>query len=92
MFLLSAFYENVHETVQIRVSGKGGNSSQKGTHAYNLQSARMALFGKLVIVLNNLKTNSDFSQFQLSIGGKFPKEEYQALASSYPFLHPSYHC
>ena len=78
MFLLSAFYENVHQTVKANVGGKGGNVSRKGTHAYNLEKARQALFGKLVIVLNNLRTNSEFSQFQLRIGGKFPRQEYLA--------------
>lgn len=63
MFLLSAFYENVHETVQSRVAGRAGDSSRKGTHAYNLERARQSLFGKIVVVLNNLKTNSEFSQF-----------------------------
>lgn len=57
MFLLSAFYENVHETVQANVSGRAGDPSRKGSHAHNLSKARTALFGKLVIVLNNLKTN-----------------------------------
>ena len=63
MFLLSAFYENVHETVRANVSGRAGNASHKGTHAYNLDKARLALFGKIVIVLNNLKQNSEFSQY-----------------------------
>lgn len=78
MFLLSAFYENVHETIKARVSGKAGDASRKGTHAYNLERARQSLFSKLVVVLNNLRTNSEFSQFQLRIGGKFPREEYLA--------------
>ena len=55
MFLLSAFYENVHETVSSRVGGRAGNISRKGSHAYNLDRARRALFGKLVIVLSKLK-------------------------------------
>jgi hypothetical protein len=78
MFLLSAFYENVHETVRANVGGLAGNVSHKGTHAYRLEKARLALFGKLIIVVNNLKQNSEFSAFQLHIGGKFPREEYLA--------------
>ena len=78
MFLLSAFYENVHETVSSRVGGRAGNTSQKGTHAYNLDRARRALFGKLIIVLNNLRTNSEFSQFQLSIGKQMNAENAES--------------
>ena len=82
MFLLSAFYENIHETIQSRFNGKHGDITRKGTHAYNLDKARTALFGKLIIVLNNLKTNSEFSRFQINIGGKFPREEYMSLIAT----------
>ena len=72
------FYENVHETVGARISGIGGNSRTKGTHAYNLEKARLTIFSKLVLVLNNLKTNAAFTKFQIRIGGRFPVEEYEA--------------
>lgn len=78
MKILSAFYENVHETVQARINGSAGNEDRKGTHAYNLDKARHILFNRLVLLLNNLKTNAEFSKFQLRVGGKFPREEYEA--------------
>ncbi|KAK5171787.1 uncharacterized protein LTR77_003423 [Saxophila tyrrhenica] len=79
--LMCIFYENVHETVRSRVTGKAGSITKKGTHAYNLEKARTTIFSKLVFVLENLKTNSAFSSFQLRVGGRFPHEEYEELMS-----------
>jgi hypothetical protein len=77
LYLMCAYYENVHETVQARARGVAGNSETKGTHAHNLQKARMVIWSKLVFVLETLKTNSAFSKFQLRVGGRFPFEEYE---------------
>ena len=77
MYLICAFYENVHETIQARVVGRGGNSKVKGTHAYNLEKTRITIFTKLVLVLTNLRTNVAFSKFQLRVGGAFPHDEYE---------------
>lgn len=78
MHLMCTFYENVHETISSRLTGTHGNPETKGTHAYNLRKARMTLFSKLSLILNNLKTNSAFSKFQIRVGGRFPSEEYEA--------------
>ena len=75
---MCAYYENVHETVSSRISGTAGNPKIKGTHAYNLEKARLTLFSKLAVILNNLHTNSAFSKFQIRVGGRFPHEEYEA--------------
>ena len=77
--LMSAFYENVHETVHARVTGRGGDVSTKGSHAYNLDKARTTIFSKLIFVISTLNTNSAFSRFQLVVGGRFPHEKYEEL-------------
>ncbi|KAK5111110.1 hypothetical protein LTR62_005309 [Meristemomyces frigidus] len=79
LYLLSNFYSIVHETVRSRVSGKDGNAKTKGTHAFYLEKARDAVFSKSVFLLNNLNTNAQFSKFQLRVGGRFPREEYEGL-------------
>lgn len=77
LYLLSNFYSIVHETVRSRVKGTDGNMHVKGTHAYNLEKARHAVLSKLLLVITGLRTNAEFSKFQLRVGGRFPREEYE---------------
>jgi hypothetical protein len=37
----------------------------------------VTVFGKLLLLLNEMRTNSAFSKFQVRVGGRFPKEEYE---------------
>lgn len=77
LYLLSNFYSIVHETVQSRIKGTDGDVSVKGTHGYNLDKARQTVLSKLLILLTELRTNASFSKFQLRVGGRFPREEYE---------------
>ena len=77
LYLLSNFYSIVHETVRARVTGTDGNARTKGSHAYNLEKARGAVFSKSMLLLNNLATTAEFSRFQIRVGGRFPREEYE---------------
>nr|POE77471.1 uncharacterized protein c57a7.05 [Quercus suber] len=77
LYLLSNFYSIVHETVRSRVHGTDGDTSVKGTHAYNLDKARGTVFNKLMLLLTTLKTNAAFGKFQLRVGGRFPHEKYE---------------
>ncbi|KAK0315294.1 hypothetical protein LTR82_012621 [Friedmanniomyces endolithicus] len=82
LYLLSNFYSIVHETVRARITGTDGDVKVMGTHAYHLEKARDAVFSKSMLLLNNLKTNSQFSKFQLRVGGRFPAAEYEGLIES----------
>ncbi|KAK3719522.1 hypothetical protein LTR37_004380 [Vermiconidia calcicola] len=79
LYLMCAYYENVHEAVQARVTGKGGSTKTKGSHAYNLQKARMSVFAKLMMLINDLQNNVAFSKLQIRVGGRFPRKEYEGL-------------
>ncbi|GAB7358451.1 hypothetical protein MBLNU230_g2515t2 [Neophaeotheca triangularis] len=79
LYMLANLYSIVHETVQARVRGMDGAPSFKGTHAYQLEKARSKVFSKLLPLIQEMKTNSQFSIFQLRVGGRFPKEEYEAI-------------
>ena len=63
--------------MQSRIQGIGGDEKTKGTHGYHLDKARTTVFSKLGLLLNTLKTNAAFSKFQLNLGGKFPREEFE---------------
>jgi hypothetical protein len=77
LYMLANFSSLVHEIVQSRVKGVEGDVRKKGTHAHNLEKARVTVFGKLLLLLNEMRTNSAFSKFQVRVGGRFPKEEYE---------------
>lgn len=77
LYLLANLYSNVHETIQTRVRGTGGKQNKKGSHAYYLDKARIKVLGKILALLTNMQTNSAFAKFQFSIGGRFPREEYE---------------
>ncbi|KAI6870077.1 hypothetical protein KC343_g7546 [Hortaea werneckii] len=79
LYLLSNYYAVTHEAVQARVKGVEGDATVKGTHAYHLEKASNAVFSKLLLLLTHLKQNKEFSKFQLQIGGRFPREHYEAL-------------
>ena len=64
--------------MQARVKGVEGDATVKGTHAYHLEKASNAVFSKLLLLLTHLKQNKEFSKFQLQIGGRFPREHYEA--------------
>lgn len=77
LYLLSSYHNLAQETIKSRIQGIGGDENTKGTHGYHLNKARQIVFSKLVLLLNNLKMNSAFSKFQLSMGGRFPREDYE---------------
>lgn len=82
LYLLSNFYSVMHETVQARVRGTDGDPNVKGTHAHNLEKARNAVLSKLLLLITDMKTNAAFSKFQLRVGGRFPREEYERYLRS----------
>lgn len=82
MYLMGLYYHLGHETIKTAVNDNGGNAKVKGTHANHLEAARSTVFSKLVFLLNNLSTNSAFSKYQIPIGGRFPREEYERYNKS----------
>jgi hypothetical protein len=77
MYMLANFSSLVHEIIQSRIKGVEGDISTKGTHAYQLEKSRIQVFTKLLLLLNEMRTNSAFSKFNFSVGGRFPREEYE---------------
>ena len=65
----------------MRVTYSGGDETTKGTHAHHLEKARTAMFVKLAALQNSLRTNAAFSKFQIQIGGKFPRQDYEQYDS-----------
>lgn len=82
LYLLANFYSIVHETVRARTRGVEGDVNRKGTHAFNLEKAKVKVFTKFVALLSQMQTKSAFSKFQVRVGGRFPREEYEGQVRS----------
>jgi hypothetical protein len=80
LYLLANFYSCVHSTVEMRLTtGIKADPTKKQSPTYRLDKARHKVFSKVVIMLNQLREHSEFTKFEPTFGGKFPKETYDAL-------------
>lgn len=79
LYLLANFYSIVHETVGSRVRGDAGDITNKNSPGYQLEKARNEVYAKLQALITNLKSSSEFTQWQIHIGGRFPRETYDAI-------------
>lgn len=90
LFVLAEFYSAMHATVEvwlgeIDTAGAAGNSTiviQGGNRSHEkLAKRRQKLFKEEMTLLNALRAHSHFTTFEPPIGGKFPKQTYDALIS-----------
>jgi len=79
LYLLANYYSILHETVRIRLRGGEGDLSSKDSPGYKLEKARRKVFAKSSILLSSLRAQSAFVKFDLTIGGKFPRAQYQRI-------------
>ena len=80
LYLLANFYSVVHSTVDMRLkTGIMGDPKKKNSPTHKLDKARHKVFSKMVIMLNRLREHSEFTKFEPTFGGKFPKKTYDEL-------------
>jgi hypothetical protein len=79
LYLLANFYSIVHETVQARIRGDQGDMDDKNSPGRRMEKVRNKVFGKQMAMLAGLRTYSKFTRWEMPIGGKFPKEQYDAI-------------
>lgn len=82
LYLLANYYSIIHETVQSRVRNDAGDLENKQSPGHRLSKMRMKVFAKQMQLLTALKTYSNFIKWEIPIGGKFPKKQYDALIIS----------
>ena len=88
LFVLAEFYSAMHTTVEVwlgELDSSIGNGTvaiqgRKGSHE-KLAKHRQKLFKEEMLLLNALRAHSHFTTFEPPIGGKFPKQTYDALIS-----------
>jgi len=79
VYLLAKYYTTVHTTVSWRLQDLGGDPKIKGTPAYRLQKTRLKLVLKQLAVLGEMRGHLEFTKYEFSLGGQFPKDQYAAI-------------
>ncbi|GES64700.1 MFS transporter [Aspergillus terreus] len=81
LYLLANYYSIIHETVNARMRGDEGDLALKTSAGRRLLKARNKVFSKLMLMLNSLRTYSEFLKWEVPIGGRFPKRQYDTIIS-----------
>lgn len=79
LYLLANYYSLVHETVSARIRGDEGDMALKTSSGRRLEKARNQVFSKQMLMLNGLRMYSDFLRWEVPIGGRFPKKQYDSI-------------
>lgn len=79
LYLLASYYSCIHTTVGFRIEGTGGSPEDKGSPSHQLQKARFKHVGKILTLLGEIRGHLGFSKFEMQIGGRFPREEYEKI-------------
>lgn len=81
LYMLANYYAIVSSTINARLHGTEGNMELKSSPGRQLQKVRHKVFGKLMLLLPSLQQHTDWQKWEPTIGGKFPKETYQAITT-----------
>ncbi|PLB49083.1 MFS transporter [Aspergillus steynii IBT 23096] len=81
LYLLANYYSIIHETVNARMRGDEGDIALKTSAGRRLLKARNKVFSKQMLMLTGLRTYSEFLKWEVPIGGRFPKKQYDSIIS-----------
>lgn len=79
LYLLANYYSIIHETVTARARGDEGDMTLKTSAGRRLEKARHRVYAKQILMLSSLRTYSDFLKWEVPIGGRFPKQQYDTI-------------
>ncbi|KAL3423247.1 hypothetical protein PVAG01_04994 [Phlyctema vagabunda] len=79
LYLLANYYSVVHTTIGARMHNAEGDMSLKSSPGRRLEKVRHHIFGKLLLLLPSVKQHADWQKWEITIGGKFPKESYDGV-------------
>ncbi|KZF26963.1 hypothetical protein L228DRAFT_258315 [Xylona heveae TC161] len=82
LYLLANYYSCVHETVRLRLAGVDGDCNNRKSPAHRLSKVRQKVFSKQMLLIGGLREHFSFVRYELSVGGKFPKERYNNLVNA----------
>ncbi|KAF2103870.1 hypothetical protein NA57DRAFT_70079 [Rhizodiscina lignyota] len=79
LYLSANYYSIVHELANSRIRGDEGNPDDKKSPGHRLEKARVKVFSKMMLALNGLRAYSGFQKWEVPIGGRFPRKEYNGI-------------
>ncbi|KAF1815275.1 hypothetical protein P152DRAFT_392191 [Eremomyces bilateralis CBS 781.70] len=79
LYLLANYYSIVHETVHARIRGDEGDLDDKYGPGRRMQKVRNKIYSKQILILDGLRTYSSFLKWEIPIGGRFPKKQYDRI-------------
>lgn len=79
LYLSANFYSVVHETVSARTRGEAKLLEAKESPYHRLEKIATNLLSKSHLLITAMRTSLNYSRWQLSIGGRFPKETYDDM-------------
>ncbi|KAJ5213279.1 hypothetical protein N7449_000448 [Penicillium cf. viridicatum] len=79
LYLLANYYSIIHETISGRMRGDEGEYLLKTSSGRKLEKARHKVFSKQMLMLAGLRTYSGFLRWEVPVGGRFPKKQYDSI-------------
>ncbi|KAL8708074.1 MAG: hypothetical protein Q9220_007006 [cf. Caloplaca sp. 1 TL-2023] len=79
LYLLANFYSCVHTSVTMRLNGTEGDRNDKNSPGRKLGKARAQVFTQELALLAGLRQHSAFTAWEPSLGGKFPRQQYDTI-------------
>jgi len=80
LYLLAKYYSCTHATVEYKLRhGAYASLHNKSEPIRKLDKTRMKVFEKMIVMMNRLREHSEFTKYEPTFGGKFPKETYDSL-------------
>ncbi|KAG0157692.1 hypothetical protein PDIDSM_4877 [Penicillium digitatum] len=79
LYLLANYYSIIHETISGRMRGDKGEYLLKTSSGRKLEKARRKVFSKQMLMLAGLRTYSGFLRWEVPVGGRFPKKQYDSI-------------
>jgi len=80
LYMLANYYSTVQSTIETRMHGTEGDMSKKTSPGRRLERLRHKMFGKLLLLIPSLQQHADWQKWEPTIGGKFPRETYDAIS------------
>lgn len=79
LYLLANYYSIMHETVTARARGDEGDMTLKTSAGRRLEKARHKVYTEMLLTINSLHTYANFLKWEVHIGGRFPKRQYETI-------------
>ncbi|KAF4637953.1 hypothetical protein G7Y89_g102 [Cudoniella acicularis] len=79
LYLLANYHAVIHSTIGARMHNTEGDMDLKTSPGRRLKKVRHKIFGKLLMILPSLQQHADWEKWELTIGGKFPRDTYEDI-------------